>query len=68
MNTLYRQLALAVALGVSAMTAQAEVVEIDAAELARLTAKRIPLIDIRTESIFCGLTKRKSWLWPESAS
>ena len=49
MNALYRQLALAVALGVSAMTAQAEVVEIDAAEAARLTAKGIPLIDIRTE-------------------
>lgn len=46
---LNKQWALAVALGTSMTTAQAEVVDIDAAELVRLTAEGIPLIDIRTE-------------------
>ena len=51
---LNKQSALAVALGLSVASAQAEVVDIDNAELARLTAEGIPLIDIRTEGEWKG--------------
>lgn len=46
---LNKQWVLAIVLGISMAAAQAEVVDIDAAELARLTAEGVPLIDIRTE-------------------
>ena len=38
----------------AALTAQAEVINIDNAELARLTASGVPLVDIRTEGEWKG--------------
>lgn len=50
MSTLNKQLAFAAALALSAEVVQAEVVDIDVAELAYLMSRGVPLIDIRTES------------------
>ena len=44
-----RHFSVAALLVLSAFSARAEVIDIDNAELARLTARGVPLIDIRTE-------------------
>lgn len=44
-----RRLFLSLSLGLSAVTAQAEVIDIDTAELERLIKSGVPVIDIRTQ-------------------